>query len=141
MEAVAVVVFASLLVEQHHPVVLHGLGRLHDGTHGRQGRHVPLDVAARVVGRGLDERTLVLDVEDAECHLIFWVCATMKRDLCLAPEPLPTTDKRLRYCVKLSTLCKSHEMGHKGWLKFNSLNFKEAGSIQGSTTFSKVKFR
>lgn len=46
MKAIAVVVTAQLLVDQDHPMVLHRLACLDDGTHGRQGRHVPLNVAA-----------------------------------------------------------------------------------------------
>lgn len=78
VEAVAVVVTALLLVDQDHPVVLHRLARLNDGTHGRQGRHVPLHVAARVVHGGLDQGTVVLYVQDAECHLIVRVYVRVK---------------------------------------------------------------
>lgn len=47
VEAVAVVdVTAPLLVDQDHPMALNRLGRLDDGTHRRQGRHVPLNMAA-----------------------------------------------------------------------------------------------
>lgn len=74
VEAVVVVVTAQLLVDQDHPVVLYGLARLNYGTHGRQGRHIPLNVATRVIHCRLDEWTVVFYVQDAECHLIFWIC-------------------------------------------------------------------
>lgn len=71
---VVVVVTAQLLVDQNHPVVLYGLARLNYGTHGRQGRHIPLNVATRVIHCRLDEWTVVFYVQDPECHLIFWIC-------------------------------------------------------------------
>ncbi len=75
VEAVVVVVItAQLLVDQDHPVVLYRLGRLNDGTHGWQGRHIPLHVATWVVHCRLDERTVVLYVQDTEWQLIFWIC-------------------------------------------------------------------
>lgn len=81
MKAVVVVVAVAtqLLVDQNHPVMLYGAAGLDDRAHGRQGGHVPLDVAARVVRRGLDERAAVLHVQDAEFHLIFRICAAAKR--------------------------------------------------------------
>ncbi len=74
VEAVVHAVTAQLLVDQDDPVVLHRLARLNDGAHRWQGRHVPLNVATWVVRRRLDEWTVVLYVQDAECHLIFWIC-------------------------------------------------------------------
>jgi len=76
---VAAVVAAQLPVEQHQAVVLDGLARLNDGTHGGKGRQVPLHVAFRVVHRRLDERTVIFYVQDTEPHLIFGICVTIKK--------------------------------------------------------------
>lgn len=77
VEAV-VCVTAELLVHQNHPVVLHGPVRLKDGTHGWQGAHVPLNVVPRDVWGRLDERTVVLYVQDAERYVIFWIFVKTK---------------------------------------------------------------
>lgn len=66
---VAVVVVAAVTgqpVNQDHAVALYRLANGNDGTHGRKGRHIPLNVAPRVVYRRLDEWTVVLHVQDAE---------------------------------------------------------------------------
>lgn len=73
VEAVAVRVGAKLLVDQNHTVVLYSPARLNDGAHRRQGRHIPLNVAARVVRCRLNEWTVILNVQDTESHLIFWI--------------------------------------------------------------------
>lgn len=75
MEHVVVVVEALLLVDHDHAVVLHRLAAAEDGADGRQGRHVPLDVAPRVVRGGLHQRPAVLDVQNFEGHLAVWICA------------------------------------------------------------------
>lgn len=88
---VVVVVTAQLLVDQDHPVVLYGLARLNYGTHGRQGRHIPLHVATRVIRCRLDEWTVVFYVQDPEYHLIFWICVKImggKKVLCFTYSSL-----------------------------------------------------
>lgn len=75
MEHVVVVVGPLLLVDHDHPVVLHRLAAVEDGADGRQRRHVPLDVASRVVRRRLHARPAVLDVQNFEGHLTVWICA------------------------------------------------------------------
>lgn len=96
MKAVVVVVAVAtqLLVDQNHPVMFYGTAGLDDRAHGRQGGHVPLDVAARVVRRGLDERAAVLHVQDAEFHLIFRICAAAKRKNQDLPSEQQTQDGR-----------------------------------------------
>ncbi len=90
METVVHVVTALLLVDQDHPMVLYRLVCLNDGAHGGQGRHIPLDVAPRVVHRWLDDWTVVLYVQDAEGHLIFLICVR-------------TIGKRTVLCLTLSS--------------------------------------
>lgn len=75
MEHVVVVVGPLLLVDHDHPVVLHCLPALEDGADWRQRRHVPLDVAARVVDCVLNDRLAGLDMQDFEGHLAVWICA------------------------------------------------------------------
>lgn len=96
MKAVVVVVAVAtqLLVDKNHPVMFYGAAGLDDRAHGRQGGHVPLDVAARVVCRGLDERAAVLYVQDTEFHLIFRICAAAKRKKQDWPSELQPQDGR-----------------------------------------------
>lgn len=71
---------AHLLEHLHHPMMLCRFRRLNNRTHGRKRRHVPPDVTAGVIRRGLDQTTAVLHMQHAELHFVVFICWEPRED-------------------------------------------------------------